>query len=295
MFASLAAKTALKKYGISKDLFDFSPSELAGGQPRREPNKLRKPRPDDLDDEDEPGSWSSWMSVRNLPLAVQPWLAPPPPAVDVARSTPGIGDRAPEPRGEGVAEVRWRGERSLVVFLRCAGCACKWKIGDGTWLMGVVAQKTFLALRTLGNRYPDIHCIAISHSSAEATRRWVDMMGGAWAVRVVVDEERALYAAWGLGTGGVWYLLNPATQVQGWKEKGWLGDKVAGAIKTEVKSVERKDDDEEEDGPLTTMGNKWQEAGAFAVDGSGTVIWGGKAARADDVMNLEEGARLLLA
>lgn len=52
-------------------------------------------------------------------------------------------------------------------------------------------------------------------------------------------------------------------------------------------------DGEEEDEATSALGTKWQEAGAFAVDGKGTVIWGGKALRADDVMNLEEGARIL--
>lgn len=50
---------------------------------------------------------------------------------------------------------------------------------------------------------------------------------------------------------------------------------------------------DEEAGASTMLGNKWQEAGAFAIDGRGTVIWGGKALRADDVMDLDEGARLL--
>ncbi|KAJ3463403.1 hypothetical protein MRS44_008189 [Fusarium solani] len=166
------------------------------------------------------------------------------------------------------------------------------------------AQKTFINLRTLSNRYGDaLTCIAVSHASEQATQKWVSLLGGSWGVRVVIDEDRALYAAWGLGTGGMWYLFNPTTQVQGWKETGWLGEKVAGAIQRkglEDKKAPKKvaaldDDDEDEDGPLTVMGNKWQEAGAFAIDGTGTVIWGGKAMRADDVMELEDGARILLA
>lgn len=116
-------------------------------------------------------------------------------------------------------------------------------------------------------------------------------------MEVVVDEDRAVYAAWGLGLGGMWYLFNPTTQVQGWKEKGWLADKVAGAIEKsgiEPKEVNTmQEEEEDEDGVATVMGNKWQEAGAFAVDGRGTVVWGNKALRADDVMDLEEGAKLL--
>lgn len=53
------------------------------------------------------------------------------------------------------------------------------------------------------------------------------------------------------------------------------------------------DDNDDDDAPSTVMGNKWQEAGAFAIDGKGRVIWGDKALRADDLMNLEEGAKLL--
>lgn len=176
----------------------------------------------------------------------------------------------------------------------------------------IVAQKTFLNLRTLANRYNGaLHCVAVSHSSEQATRKWIDLLGGAWSVQVLIDEERALYAAWGLGLGNVWYVLNPSTQVQGWKEKGWLGGQVAGAIKAKEErraeaglpransaalgqggaSAAAADDEDE---ALTTMGNKWQEAGSFAVDGSGTVIWGGKALKADDVMDLEEGAKLLM-
>ncbi|KAM5348990.1 hypothetical protein ACJ41O_008813 [Fusarium nematophilum] len=162
-----------------------------------------------------------------------------------------------------------------------------------------IAQKTFINLRTLANRYGDaLTCVAVSHASPQATQKWVSLLGGAWSVRVVVDEERALYAAWGLGTGGMWYLFNPTTQVQGWKETGWLGEKVAGAIqKGETMKSQRSQDEEagdDDEGPSTVMGNKWQEAGAFAVDGTGTVIWGGKAARADDVMDLEFGARILM-
>lgn len=35
------------------------------------------------------------------------------------------------------------------------------------------------------------------------------MLGGTrGVVTVIVDEERAIYAAWGLGTGSAWYVLN---------------------------------------------------------------------------------------
>lgn len=120
-------------------------------------------------------------------------------------------------------------------------------------------------------------------------------MGGAWNVEVAIDEDRAIYAAWGLGLGNLMYLFHPTAQIQGWKEKGWLGDEVAAAVhRTEsfaAKEESAFDDDEDDNSGM--LGNKWQEAGAFAVDGKGTVIWGGRATRSDDMMNLEEGARIL--
>jgi hypothetical protein len=157
------------------------------------------------------------------------------------------------------------------------------------------------------------------------------MLGGAWNVQIVIDQERAIYAAWGLGVASsLWYVLGPTAQVQAWKETGWLGEKVAIAIDgkrgrgSEERRVEailtpRKKGGAaaattnstsgsngsnggsggesmaiNENNPSTELGSKWQESGAFAIDGTGTVVWGGKAARADDVMDLEEGAKLLM-
>lgn len=162
------------------------------------------------------------------------------------------------------------------------------------------------------------------------------MLGGAWNVHVVIDQQRAVYAAWGLGVASsLWYVLGPTAQVQAWRETGWLGEKVASAVdakrgrdEEEERRVERiltprkkgggvaaaaaatssnRSSDGssnsnsggesvavDENNPSTELGSKWQESGAFAVDGTGTVVWGGKAARADDVMDLEEGAKLLM-
>ena len=154
-------------------------------------------------------------------------------------------------------------------------------------------------------------CVAVSHSSAAATQRWLDLLGGAWNVAVVVDEDRAVYAAWGLGLGSVWYVLNPTSTAAGFREKGWLGASVAGSLQSLSLSssspsprsrnlltgngagVVGSDIAGSGDGPSTVMGNKWQESGAWAVDGTGRIVWGGKAARADDVMDLEAGVAAL--
>ena len=121
MLGSIGTKIALKKLGLPKDPFDFSGFT---SDPGREPNKLRKPRPGDppSDGYDDESSWTSWMSLKSLPLTVHPWLSPPPPPVDVAR-VPRIGDQAPRDIDGRLVFVR--GRRTMVVFLRCVGCACE--------------------------------------------------------------------------------------------------------------------------------------------------------------------------
>ncbi|KAF4587188.1 Thioredoxin-like fold protein [Ophiocordyceps camponoti-floridani] len=310
MLSSLTTKIALRKVGIKSDSFDF----ISGGSS----SEPKKPTDDhDVDgDDDTNGGWPAWMSIKALPMTVHPWLAPTPPPIAVAR-LPSVGDVAPRDRDRKLE--LGGGRRVLIVFLRCVGCA--------------FAQKTFLNLRTLANRHSQsLTCIAVSHSSPQATRKWIDLLGGAWNVRVVIDEDRAIYAAWGLGLSTYWSLFNPTTQLQGWREKGWLGDRVADAVQrrrgreytespaltskdrtnpdalTRKKSLSSKDRNNGKqqaalasqppvpnpaDDPTNVLGNKWQEAGAFAIDGRGTVVWAVKAQTADDVMDLDEGVRLL--
>lgn len=127
----------------------------------------------------------------------------------------------------------------------------------------------------------------------------MDLMGGAWKVQVIIDEDRAIYAAWGLGLSSVWYYFNPTTQTAAWKEKGWLGSTVATSIGRKMGMTNNGGMDlgaaatSEGEGPGTIMGNKWQQGGAFAVDERGTVLWGGKAERADEMVDLEAGIRAL--
>ncbi|KAM0249697.1 hypothetical protein ACHAQJ_008930 [Trichoderma viride] len=301
MLSSLTTKLALKKVGLPSNALDFptltSSSSSNSGNANSESSSSSN-------------SWGSWMTPKSLPLKVHPWFSPPPPPVKVA-PVPRIGDLAPLDRQRRLQ--LGRRAKCLVVFLRCVGCA--------------FAQKTFLNLRAIANRHAgSITCIAISHASSRATHKWIDMLGGAWNVQIVIDDDRAIYAAWGLGVASsVWYVLGPTAQVQAWKETGWLGEKVAGAIQQGPRDQKRveailttrrsgsirskqpgggrssgRDGGEisqsgsSENGPLTELGSKWQEAGAFAVDGTGTVVWGGKAVRADDVMDLDEGAKLLM-
>lgn len=349
MFSSLGTKLAMKKLGLPSDLTKASPF---GGETTTSKKKGGASNNQGVDDLDDGGNnamaWPKWMSVKNLPLTVQPWFSPVPPPVPVAAECPKAGEPAPVDQDKKL--VLGDGRKVIVVFLRCVGCACKSKARLKCSLLrylhpgsldcsqvlslyfSLVAQKTFLTLRALANKHQfhNLTCIAISHSSQAATQKWLDLIGGAWNVQVLIDEDRAIYAAWGLGLGSVWYYFNPATQTAAWKEKGWLGARVATSIQrkgtvgnldsaapattsatTTTKNAKAggalfnnnnnnnksafdvDEEDEEVGGPGTTMGNKWQQGGAFAVDERGVVVWGGKARSADDLMELEAGAEAL--
>ncbi|KAI4596063.1 hypothetical protein KJ359_006355 [Pestalotiopsis sp. 9143b] len=284
MFSSLTTKLALRKVGLKSSDLDFS-------SPAPKDNNKAKSGFDDDEENSANGGWPAWMSTRKLPLTAQAWLSPVPPPVPVAAECPKVGDLAPLDRDRQLA--LGGGKKVVVLFMRCVGCA--------------FAQKSFLALRAIANRHQasGLRCIAVSHSSPEATRKWMDLLGGAWNVEVVIDEDRAAYAAWGLGLGTVWSMFNPATQREAWREKGWLGDKVAGAItKTgsfgkqlhgngPVGGGGRQQGEDDNFGPSTVMGNKWQQAGLFSVDARGTVAYAQKALRADDCLDAEAAAKAL--
>jgi hypothetical protein len=113
---SLTTKLAMRKMGISKDTFNFTSA------PAAKPSSANE-----FEDEGDPNSnWPKWMSVRKLPLTAQAWLAPPPPSVAVATECPRIGGPAPLDRDRQLDLTMSTGRRQqvLVVFLRCAGCAC---------------------------------------------------------------------------------------------------------------------------------------------------------------------------
>ncbi|KAK4186410.1 hypothetical protein QBC35DRAFT_412782 [Podospora australis] len=298
MFSNLAAKAALKKVGLPSDTLDSfnkwaksDSSSSSSSSSNTKPNKLTKSPP--AAGSNDGTTTTKWnISIKSLPLTVQPWFTPKPPPIPIS-APPKIGDFCPvDSTNRGLSPSLGTGKKVLVVFLRCVGCA--------------FAQKTFTNLRSISRKYgPErIACIAISHSSREATQKWIDLLGGAGGVKVIIDEERALYASWGLGLGSVWYVLNPTSQVAGFKEKGWLGARVAGSLGGRSAAAKnsqggkgvggkQQQEEEEETGPTTTMGNKWQEAGAWAVDGRGKIVWGGKALRADDVMELDAGVAAL--
>jgi hypothetical protein len=75
----------------------------------------------------------------------------------------------------------------------------------------------------------------------------VSQVGGAWAINVIVDEDREVYASWGLGVSTAYHLLNPWTQIAmrklGTEEKIWGRE-------------------------VDPSGNRWQVGGSWATDES---------------------------
>ena len=136
--------------------------------------------------------------------------------------------------------------------------------------MSLVAEKTFLELRKLAAKHPEINFLAISHSDQEATDKWIISSGGQWDVEVIVDAERESYAQWGLGVSSAWHVLNP------WSL--WSVRKV-GQEGIYVKPVE--------------SGSRWQTSGSYAIDGRGVVKWARVAPAADDIPNFKEALEAL--
>lgn len=96
-------------------------------------------------------------------------------------------------------------------------------------------------------------------------------MGGEWEVKVVIDEGRDLYAAWGLGLSSYWHALSP-----------WA-----------MYSAIRLGKDEGIWNRTTESGTRWQTSGVFAVDAAGVVQWSHVAKSADDVPNFDEVIKAL--
>lgn len=132
----------------------------------------------------------------------------------------------------------------------------------------LVAEKSFKQLVTLAEANKGGNFIAVSHSSAEATERWVPQVGGAWSADVVVDAERDVYAQWGLGVSSAWHVTSP-----------WV-----------LWSVYRLGADEGVWNKPTESGTRWQTGGAFAVDKDGTVRWAHISSAADDLPDLGAAA-----
>ncbi|KAI1374647.1 hypothetical protein F4677DRAFT_425671 [Hypoxylon crocopeplum] len=168
-----------------------------------------------------------------------------PPAKELAPA-PKVGEKAPVHPNLTLPSDK----PTVIVFLRHCGCP--------------FAEKTFKNLTALSAQHEDVHFVAVSHSSPEATERWVVQVGGNWEVQVIVDYERELYAQWGLGVSNTWHVLSPLT----------------------LYKTLRLGKDENIWNRPTESGSRWQTSGAFAVGKDGVVTWARPAASADEIPDL---------
>lgn len=139
----------------------------------------------------------------------------------------------------------------------------------------IVAEKTFLQMRAIAPAHPDVQFVAVSHSDQAATDKWLAALPEPSRntqpnLNVIVDAEREIYAAWGLGTSSLWHVLGS------------------------IPSVSKLDKEDGIKVRSTESGNRWQTAGNFAVDGQGVVKWSRKDERADDMPDFKEGVDAVL-
>lgn len=175
------------------------------------------------------------------------------PARKTVSPLPKVGDRAPPSSNLFLTQPK----PTIIVFLRHCGCP--------------FAEKTFRLFTKFSVKHPEIHCIAVSHSSQADTDAWIVEAGGEWEVDVIADPERDLYSAWGLGLSSTWHVLNPWSLYSAYR----LG-KDEGIWNTQ-----------------TNSGSRWQTSGAFAVDANGYVRYAEVAKAADWIPDFKVIARSL--
>lgn len=127
-------------------------------------------------------------------------------------------------------------------------------------------------MRSLANRHTSVRFVAISHCTENATKQWVNKIGGAWNVDIIVDENRELYALWGLGLSSYAHLLNPRNgfnQVMLGKKEGVWGQQVGEG------------------------GCRWQTGGAYSVNERGFVQWGRPMNSVDEVLDFDEACKAI--
>jgi hypothetical protein len=148
------------------------------------------------------------------------------------------------------------GRPAVVAFLRHTGCP--------------FAEATAVALRDAAARHGGVDWIAVSHAPATATERWCDAIGGSGDVRLLIDPDRKSYAAWGLGRSSLAHFM-------GRRSLSEVGRLAKRGIRNRH-----------------PHGTRWQQAGTFAVDGTGTVRWVHLPEHAGELPDLEEAAAAAL-
>ncbi|KAF2703104.1 hypothetical protein K504DRAFT_508281 [Pleomassaria siparia CBS 279.74] len=169
------------------------------------------------------------------------------PTVHPTTPPPAVGHEAPQHTKVPIAKD---GKPTVVTFLRHCGCP--------------FAEKTFVSMRTLASTHVDVHFIAVSHSDRASTDRWLQALGGAGKVTVIIDAERESYAAWGMGVSSFWHIFNPWSMYSAYT----LGNK---------EGIWNRP---------TESGTRWQMSGSWALDAEGIVTWGRVSESASETTNV---------
>jgi hypothetical protein len=173
-----------------------------------------------------------------------------PPSQLALASLPAIGDPAPDapPLGQVYGPA-------VVAFLRHVGCP--------------FAEATMRSMSAEAELHPDTSWIAINHARLDATDRWCAAVGASRYVRVVIDEDRRTYAAWGLGVSSL---------------RHFAGRQSLSAVAQLARRGIRN---------RHPAGTRWQQAGSFAVAADGTIAWRHTPAHAGDLPDFADAVTAL--
>jgi hypothetical protein len=170
----------------------------------------------------------------------------PPHRVPVA-ALPELG--APAPVAEPLGEVSGP---AVVAFLRHVGCP--------------FAEATIKAMTEQVERHPEVEWIAVSHAPLEATDHWCSAVGVSHRIRLVIDEERSAYGAWGLGRSSLRHFAGARS--------------LSSVAELARKGIRNRH----------PAGSRWQQAGTFAINRDGELIWRHIPKHAGALPDLEDAA-----
>jgi hypothetical protein len=147
-------------------------------------------------------------------------------------AVPAVGAKAPD------FPLPMAGKARVILFSRHVGCPC-----------GEYVAKTF---RQSAMANPNIEYVFVSHVAKPETDAWTNKYVGAWPanVKVVIDESRALYAAWGLGLSDPDYFIGPRALVA--------------IVRLALQGIHNR---------LPEYGTRFQKGGEFGLDAQGNIRW----------------------
>ncbi len=143
----------------------------------------------------------------------------------------------------------------LICFMRHLGCP--------------FAEMTVLELSQLQQKHQQIDFIVVSHCSLRETEFWLNQIAPDNQFVTVIDEERDLYGRWGLGCTGLGHFLGVRSLIT--------------LVRLARRGLVNR----------SPSGSRWQQAGAFAVNGDGRVVWRHLPKHAGDLPQLDAVVSIL--